>query len=309
MTSTKFAVLVAVAIAAPSAIIAFPYSAPASAQDAQKPPAEAARDAASEDDPFAQALALGWVKGPATVSITDRAKVTIPKGYMYLGEEDTSKFLTLNGNLPQKGRYTIAKKDFRWFAVYGFQPDGYVRDNEVIDPVAIFKSMKDSEPAENEERRAAGLEPMYLDGWVVEPHYDTATRQLEWGTRFHSKTDKDIVNYTSRILGRGGVMSAVLVSDPEELEKDLADFRKTTKNFEYVAGERYAEFQNGDRVAQYGLGALIVGGAAAAAAKSGVGKAAVGGIAAFGKLIFAGIAAAFLGLVSFIKGLFRRKET
>lgn len=294
MKSKRIAFFIAITVTfcSPTDIPAF--SSPAFAQ--------AAPD--DQANPFEKIMDLGWVKGPATVSITSRAKISIPKGYMYLGEQDTSRFLEMNGNLPQPGRYTIAQRDFRWFAVYAFSADGYVKDNEAIEPAALFKTMKDDETADNEARKAAGLEPMYLDAWVVEPHYEQATRQLEWGTRLHSTDNAPIVNYTSRMLGRAGVMSATLVSDPKNLEKDLIDFRSATGSFSYVPGEKYEEFRNGDKMAEYGLGALIAGGAAAAAAKSGAGKA----IAGFGKVIIVGIGAAFLALFGFIKSMFNRKK-
>jgi uncharacterized membrane-anchored protein len=41
------------------------------------------------------------------------------------------------------------------------------------------------------------------------------------------------------------------------------------KNFSYKSGKSYAEFVKGDKIAQYGLTALIAGGAGAAAVKLG----------------------------------------
>ena len=80
------------------------------------------------------------------------------------------------------------------------------------------------------------------------------------------------VNYTSRLLGRSGVMSAVLVSSPQTLAEDMQAFNRALAGYDFVAGEKYAEFKSGDRIAEYGLGALVLGGAAAAAAKAGLFK-------------------------------------
>jgi uncharacterized membrane-anchored protein len=78
-----------------------------------------------------------------------------------------------------------------------------------------------------------------------------------------------VVNYTSRLLGRSGVMSAILVSDVESLSANTEKFKKALLEFSYVLGKRYAEFKKGDRVAEHGLAVLILGGAAAVAAKKG----------------------------------------
>lgn len=67
-------------------------------------------------------------------------------------------------------------------------------------------------------------------------------------------------------------MSVMLVCDPEELPTVLPRFKSALKGFDYTAGNRYSEFRAGDHVAEIGLSALIVGGAAAAAVKTGAFK-------------------------------------
>jgi hypothetical protein len=87
-----------------------------------------------------------------------------------------------------------------------------------------------------------------------------------------------VVNYAIRLLRRRGVRHAVLVTDPARLTADVAEFKTALAGYTFVTGERYSEFRAGDRVAEYGLAALVLGGAAAVATKGGFLK-------AFGKLI------------------------
>jgi uncharacterized membrane-anchored protein len=49
----------------------------------------------------------------------------------------------------------------------------------------------------------------------------------------------------------------------------LAEFKVALKDFDYVSGEKYSEWREGDKVAAYGLGALVLGGAAAVATSKG----------------------------------------
>ena len=133
------------------------------------------------------------------------------------------------------------------------------------------------------------------------PHYDIDTKRLEWGVRLRTDRDEKLVNYTSRLLGRTGVMSAVLVSEPQSLDADIRDFKTVLKNFSYNAGESYAEFKSGDKVAEYGLAALILGGAAAVATKKGFWAVIAGFFAAFWKLIAGVVVAAIAGLGSIFK--------
>jgi len=219
----------------------------------------------------------------------------------FLDEQNTKRFLELNGNPPDDRHYLIAPKSLEWFAVFSFNPSGYIKDDEKIDPDDLLKSLKDSDGPGNEERKRLGMRPLFTDGWQVPPHYDIDTKRLEWGVRLRTDRDEKLVNYTSRLLGRTGVMSAVLVSEPQSLDADIRDFKTVLKNFSYNAGESYAEFKSGDKVAEYGLAALILGGAAAVATKKGFWAVIAGFFAAFWKLIAGVVVAAIAGLGSIFK--------
>ena len=247
---------------------------------------------------------LSWTKAPATVPIGRVARVALPQGTMSLGPADANRLITLLGNPPMQNAYVIANEDLSWFAVLNYDPAGYVRDDEQIDPAALLTSLRTMEVEDNQERTRLGLEPMYLDGWAVEPHYDRASHNLEWGTRLRSPNSGPVVNYTTRLLGRGGVVVTILVTSPETLSQDLADFRRVIAGFSFVPGQTYAEFREGDRVAEYGLAALVTGGTVAAAAKGGLFKA-LGG---FLKLIIVGVIALFAGIVGFFRRLTGRRE-
>jgi uncharacterized membrane-anchored protein len=101
-------------------------------------------------------------------------------------------------------------------------------------------------------------------------------------------------------------MSAVLVSDPSTFDRDLISFRRALRSFHYISGENYEEFRQGDRVAEYGLSALIVGGAAAVAAKSGFGKFIAVMLAAGAKAIFAVFVAAIAAIGAVFRKIFGR---
>ena len=248
---------------------------------------------------------LNWQSGPTQGRIADKAVIEVPQGYVFLNERDTSRFLELNGNPPRDGHYLFAPESIDWFAVFGFDASGYVKDDEKIDADQLLQTLKKSDGPENEERKRLGLEALYTEGWQVPPHYDADTRRLEWGMRLRTARGHYVVNYSSRLLGRSGVMRAILVSDPSTLEADTQQFKAALKQFAYVPGERYAEFKAGDKVAAYGLGALIVGGAAAVASKKGFWAALIAFLGAGWKLVVGlGVAA-----LAWLGSLFKRKST
>ncbi|PYM98270.1 MAG: DUF2167 domain-containing protein [Candidatus Rokuibacteriota bacterium] len=260
----------------------------------------AAQQPRDPQDVVKQIQGLGWVHGPADANIGGLATITVPKGLSFLDGPNTRKFLELNLNPPRDDHYTLSSQDLSWFAVFYFESVGYVKDDEKLDPDALLKSLQGSDDRANAERRRLSMPAINTVGWHVPPHYDPETKRLEWGVKLRqSDVGTDVVNYTIRILGRRGVMHVTLVSDPQELDKDIVAFKGALGGYGFVAGEKYAEFKAGDRVAEYGLAALVLGGAAAVATKTGFGKALI-------KFIGIGVVALFGAVAAFFRKFARR---
>ncbi|WP_442677992.1 DUF2167 domain-containing protein [Sphingomonas sp. ASY06-1R] len=259
--------------------------------------------------------ALGWVHGPATVKLGDQAQIRIAKGVRYLGPENTNRFLALNGNQPSADNYTIAPEGSGWFAILTFDPAGYIPEGRAIDPETMYQQIKANEGGDNQNRKTAGEGGLYTDRWLIKPHYQPTSQNLEWATVMHTESGAEIVNYTSRILGRDGVMKAILVSDPAHFRDDLPQYRQAMAGFSYLPGKHYVQRTSDVRMAEYGIGALVAGGAAAIAAKTGLLATLFGGLLTFGtafyKLFALGAVAVFAGLRSrtrLLLGRFREVE-
>ena len=248
---------------------------------------------------------LAWQKGPGNGQIAAIAQIAIPENYVFLDSQNTRRFLEITGNPPRDGHYTYAPSSLNWFAIFSFNNLGHVKDDEKINADDLLRSLKESDAPSNDERKRLGMAPIFTDGWQVPPHYDPATKRLEWGVRLKSGSGEPIVNYTARLLGRSGVMSATLVSDPDTLAQDVAEFKGSLQKFTYVSGAKYSEFKPGDRVAELGLAALILGGAAAIATKKGLWGAIAAFFAAFWKVI-AGVA---IAAVAALGSIFKRKKS
>lgn len=263
-----------------------------------KPSPQAQAPQTAEEQAFES---LHWYKPGSTGKIADKAEFKVKEGYTFLDTRDTDTFLKLNGNPPPGNAVTIAGagggKESTWFGVLSFADEGYVKDDEKIDADDLLKQLKDNNAGGNEERRKQGLPTLTLVGWYFPPRYDAETKRLEWGTRLVGSDDPTpVVNVTTKLLGRSGYTNAVLVSSPQTVDKDLVDFKQALRNFDYVSGEKYSEWKSGDKVAAYGLSALVLGGAAAVATSK-------GGL----KAIFAAIAAGAAALWAGFKRLFGKK--
>jgi len=258
--------------------------------------------AASGDDTMKAIQALGWKRGPAKGSLGTKASLDLPEGSGLLDEKDSSRFLELSGNLPTDGMNVLASGS--WWAVFDFNPIGYVKDDEKIDADALLKQLKDGDEPSNEERRKHNIPALYTEGWYIPPRYDVATKRLEWALRLRAADDPaPIINYTVRLLGRGGYERATLVTSPKNLDKDVPEFKQVLTGFHFGAGESYSEFKSGDRVAEIGLAALVAGGAAAVATKAGLWKVIGAFLAASWKLVVA----AGVFVMAAVGKLFKRK--
>jgi uncharacterized membrane-anchored protein len=241
--------------------------------------------------------ALHWVNGPQKVQLFGNSSLQVPADYVFLDQAETAKLQALQQNLSSGKEYFFAPKGGNWEVFFSYSDDGYVKDDEKIDAAALLKNIEENTVAGNKARRERGWDEMQVVGWQTPPHYDAQTNRLEWAIDGKNmRTNDVVVNFNTRILGRGGVTSAVLVSSPETLDAAIDAFKTSLGGFEYSSGQRYAEYKPGDKIAKYGLAALITGGAAAIAVKTGLWKVILGGLVAGWKFIAAAAVALFGGL-------------
>ena len=211
------------------------------------------------------------MQGPKQITIAGNSTLSLPEGYWYLDPANTAKYEELNHNLSDGKEVLIAPKSFQWNAYFIFENEGYVKDSDKIDADAILKSLTDSTEAANEERRRRGWADLHVVGWTIPPAYNSTSKRLEWATRLRSQNHEN-TNFFTKVLARKGFTTVVLVSSPENLQAAVADLNGLLTDYHFNAGDSYADWRPGDKVAEYGLTGLIVGGAVAAAVKTGLFK-------------------------------------
>lgn len=249
----------------------------------------------------AQAPKVNWVSGPSVVALGDQAELTLRTGHAFANAKDTQALMGAMGNSVsgrEVGLIRPESKDEDWILVFDYHSVGFVKDDEKdkIDKDALLKGISEGTEEANKARKAKGIPGLHVTGWYEEPHYDSATHNLVWALRAKDDAGGEVVNYNMRILGRDGYMSVTLVDEPAKLaaSKPVAD--RVIQSFAYRTGKQYAEFRSGDKIAQYGLAALIAGGAGAAALKLGL-------FASLWKVIAKGGKAIVLLIVAGIAGL------
>ncbi|OLB68467.1 MAG: hypothetical protein AUI09_00260 [Gemmatimonadetes bacterium 13_2_20CM_2_66_5] len=240
----------------------------------------------------AQADKIPWAKGPTRGALGSEATISVPAGCLFTGVDGVKMFLQLTENIASGNERGVVmcqgdQTADPWFVLFSYDKSGYVRDDEgsKLDADAILETVQRGTEAANRERKSRGWGTLSVEGWATKPFYDRTTNNLTWAITAHDNTGGRTVNHSVRLLGRGGVMHADLVTTPTQLDALVPTFNGMISGFTYQPGQKYAEWRPGDKVAAYGLTALVAGGAGVALAKSGL-------LVKFWKLIVAGIAAA-----------------
>ncbi|MSU34598.1 MAG: DUF2167 domain-containing protein [Pedosphaera sp.] len=212
-----------------------------------------------------------WLNGPATADLRSRARLRLPAGSRFVEAGDAQKILKLMGNSTHGNELGLVEsRSNHWWAIFSFDEVGYVKDDEKkdLDADKLLKQMQEGVAEDNTRRKSQEIPTLEILGWHVAPNFNDETKNLEWSLLGQSAGEK-FVNYNVRILGRKGVTEVTLIEDFDKVDAAMPGFRELLKSFQYSQGENYAEFRQGDKIAQYGLGALVLGGTAAAAYKLG----------------------------------------
>ena len=260
----------------------------------------------AESDPvqewFAFLDSIEWVTSGGLGSMGSQGEITVPDGYVFTGTEGTQRLMEAFGNLLSDQEVGFVapdlsqdNPDFNWFAVFEFDPTGYVKDDEKadLDADAMMESMIENEELANRQRQEMGYDTLSVTGWAMPPQYNERTHNLEWATILLSGSGSQVVNLNTRLLGREGVMKVTLVCDPVQLEATIPAYQSMLESYRFQEGRRYAEYRQGDKIAKYGLTGLVVGGGAAVLAKTGLLK-----------RIFKPLLVGLLALGAFIKKFF-----
>jgi len=219
----------------------------------------------------AEAHKIPRIEGPANVTLAGIAELAVPEGYIFIDGKTTRAMMESAGE-PVSGKEAgfLSPTNRGWAVYFQYDNSGYVKDDDKdkLDATALLKAIKQGNDAGNEYRKRHGNPPLEIVGWEQEPKYDEKNNNLTWAIRATSEGEQ-ILNYNTRLLGRQGVMEVVLVCDPADLKTFLPPFNEVLAGYKFSTGQSYAEYKPGDKIAKYGLGALVLGGAAVGAAKLG----------------------------------------
>jgi len=204
------------------------------------------------------------------------ATLHVPEDFYYLNPNDTETVLVRIWGNPPSGVKTLGMlfpegvKPFdtnSWGVTVEYEEDGYVSDENAndIDYDDMLFQMQDSTEEVSKARVQQGYEPIRLVGWAAEPYYDQDAHKLHWAKEIKFGTqDVHTLNYNIRVLGRKGVLVLNFIAGMDQLYMINSKIDTVLNIAEFNEGSRYSDFDpDMDKVAAYGIGALIAGKVAA----------------------------------------------
>jgi uncharacterized membrane-anchored protein len=243
------------------------------------------------------------------------ATINLSESFRYLDPASSSTLLTgIWGNPGSENDIlgVIVPSNFdplsdnAWCVVVTYQEDGHIkdRDAETINYDKLLKEMQTATRESSAQRVKDGYPPIELVGWAATPRYDKQTHKFYWAKelKFGRGDGENTLNYNLRVLGRAGVLNLNSVSGISQLPQVEAATPGILTMVDFSEGQRYADFNpSTDKIATYGLAALVAGGIAA---KTGMLKGLFLAIIAFKKFLLIGI----IALIAFVKKLFGGRQ-
>ena len=206
-----------------------------------------------------------------------KAHLQLGEGFRYLPKADARKVLEqLWGNPPDDKiiglivpTETPLLSENSWATLVTYVDDGHVSDADAakIDYAKLLSDMKEQTQSQNEERKKGGYDAIELIGWAAPPRYDAQGKKLYWARELSIGNNSGrTLNYDIRVLGRTGYLSLNAIARMSDLSAVQSGMQRLLPMAGFDSGQRYADFNpSTDKLAAYGLAALVAGGIAAKA--------------------------------------------
>lgn len=246
-------------------------------------------------------------RGPVTIKLRDQAQLELPQGFGFIPQKEATALLSAMGNGPGPDLLglIVPLGEARWFVVANYDPSGYVKDDDARhwDADKLLQNLKDGTEAGNAARQKVGVPPLQVTRWIEPPAYSADSHRLIWSAEAERKdgvAEDPTVNYNTYVLGREGFISLNLITSASGIDADKAAAHALLSAVSFNDGKRYGDFNSStDKVAAYGLAALVAG---LAAKKIGLLALLAATLVKFAKVIAVAVAAAIAILARWLKG-------
>jgi uncharacterized membrane-anchored protein len=238
-------------------------------------------------------LALHWSHGPQHLRASN-STLTPPRILMMVSGSDAAKFYKLSNGEDDAAIEAIGMNFVTGDPVYvEYHDAGYVTSGDWtdVDATAMLENIKNNTEAQNAEKKTLGIKPLHVLHWVRKPVYDKATQTVHWAIAAQAEGEKEpLVNSVALKLSRNGYEELTWVVDEDKYVDKGGMLDRALRGLEFNKGARYEDYLPGDKLAGYGIAALVGTAAGATLVKTGALTALLLLLKKFWLLAIAGIA-------------------
>lgn len=222
------------------------------------------------------AMGKSSIQGPSEIPLSDQAKLDLDQDYVFIPKKEAEAYMKAMGNNESPnliGLILSEDGNLDWIISIKYDPEGYIREDDAKNWNAdnLLKELTEATEESNIVRKAEGYDTFHVVKWIEKPNYDTVNHKLIWSIEgkvdnVPPSDDPDydrFVNYNTYAFGRNGYLQFTLMTDKTSIDANKVHAANILKATSFNEGNRYEDFVEGqDKVAEYGLAALIVGVAA-----------------------------------------------
>ena len=204
---------------------------------------------------------IPWTRDGSHKLGESSSTISIPPNHFAAFAADAARFETLvgNGDLATKHLEAIVINERDEQVIFlSFNDEGYVTldDWKDVDAAAMLDTIKDNTEKGNAEKVRDGFLPVHVKGWLQQPTLDRDSNTVRWAIAADDGSTA-IVNAVELRLGRRGFEKLIWVGDADAYVAQGGELDLMLRAHAFDPGFRYADYVTGDKVAAYGVGALV----------------------------------------------------
>lgn len=142
-----------------------------------------------------------------------------------------------------------------------FIGDGYIKGDDWnnVDANKFIKELISSTKEANKERIKNGYTSVQDVKWHIKPSYNKELGYVFYSLLVQFDDGSETYNSTAMVLGRKGYTDITFLFKNSVATLMPNEIDKFVKNFQYNQGAQYLDYKSGDKIAAYGVGALVAG--------------------------------------------------
>lgn len=198
-----------------------------------------------------------WLSGPIDTSLAGGAEIHVPAGYRFTDAKGARVLLeSARAAVPDGLTGLIAPVAGDWWISLAYKEPGHISisDRNHFDQDALLKAYWIETGAD---RKGRGLPALSHINWVRPPAYHPSRDTMDCAIRLEGFTPQDQkIAFIAYVLGRRGVVEAKGMRAWRDGD-DGGAFVDAVKGIAFKTGQRYADFQSGEKAASGTLADLI----------------------------------------------------